>query len=122
MLFSKKARTILFQGFAILFLLAAIYHIVGAFFYKVDDSPAWRHLLFVGINLWCMYGVLKRPAYFVYVVVLLLIQQYYSHGTYMMRLWAEQKQIHWISVVDLLLLPVAFICLMEDAKMKRAKK
>jgi uncharacterized membrane protein len=121
MLFSEKTRNISFKVFAALSCLAAIYHFIGVF-YKVDESPIWRHLLFVVINLFCAYGILKRPKYFVYLVGLLLVQQYYSHGTYMVNLWIEKKQVHWISVFDLLLLPIALFCLIEDCKMKNRGK
>lgn len=117
MLFSEKTRNILFKVFATLFSLAAIYHLVGVF-YKVNGSPVWRHLFFAGINMFCIYGILKRPAYFICLVALLLVQQYYSHGAYMVSIWIEKKQIHWISFFDLLLLPIALICLIEDWKKK----
>ena len=121
MFFSKKTRAILFKVFAALFFFAAIYHFVGVF-YKVNESPIWRHLLFVVINLFCVYGILKRPKYFVYLVALLLVQQYYSHATYMVNMWIEKKQVHWISVFDLLLLPIALICLIEDCKIKNKER
>jgi hypothetical protein len=120
MIFSIKTRSKLFAFFAVLLLLTAIFHFIGLF-YKVDDSPVWRHFLFVGINLFCIYGVLKRPKYFIYFVGLLLLQQYYSHGNYLIKMWIERKQIHWISVFDLLLLPIAFICLIEDYKIRHSK-
>lgn len=121
MLFSEKTRAIFFKVFAALSFFAAIYHFVDVF-YKVNDATIWRHLLFVLINLFCVYGILKRPKYFVYLAALLLIQQYYSHGTYMVNMWIEKKQIHWISVFDLLLLPIGLICLIEDCKMKSKEK
>jgi hypothetical protein len=118
MLFSNKTRNGLFKVFAVLSATAAFYHLTGIF-YKVDGSPVWRHLFFIGVNLFCIYGVLKRPKYFVYLVALLLVQQYYSHGTYLINLWTEKRQIHWISVADLLLLPIGLICLVEDCKMRK---
>jgi hypothetical protein len=118
MIFTAKTRSILFAMFAFLLCIVVVYHLTGVF-YKVDESPVWRHLLFAGINLFCVYGVLKRPKYFVYLAVLLLVQQYYSHGTYMIKLWVEKKQVHWISVFDLLLLPVGLICLIEDSIIKK---
>lgn len=118
MLFSQKSRNVLFKVFAVLASMTAIYHLLGLF-YKVDESPIWRHLVFVVINLFCIYGILERPKYFVYLVALLLIQQYYSHGTYLINLWNSKKQIHWISIIDLLLLPIALICLFEDSAMKK---
>ena len=118
MLFSVKSRTVLFKMFAVLSFFVAVYHLVGVF-YKVNDSPVWRHLLFVAINLFCVYGILKRPGYFVYLVALLLVQQYYSHGISLVKMWMEKKQVDWISLLVLLLLPIIFICLVEDHKMKR---
>jgi hypothetical protein len=118
MLFSRKTRNVLFRIFAGLASLAAIYHVVAVFF-KFDESPIWRHLVFVGINFFCVYGFLKRPKYFVIFIALLFVQQCYSHGTYMVNLWISTKQIHWISVFDLLLLPIGLICLVEDDKLKR---
>ena len=121
MLFSPKIRNILFLVFAVLTVLIAAYHFL-AIFNKFDNSPAWRHFLFVGINLFCTYGVLKRPKYFVYFVAILLVQQYYSHGAYLVNLWLEKGQIHLQSVFVLLLFPIALICLNEDRKLKKRKK
>ena len=116
MLFSDKTRNVLFKVFAFFGALAAIYHFAGLF-YKFDESPAWRHVLFVVINLFVVYGVLKRPKYFVYIVAILVIQQYYSHGTYLVNMWIEKKQIHWISVFVLVLLPIVLFCLIEDYRL-----
>ena len=121
MLFSPKIRNILFLVFAVLTVLIAAYHFL-AIFNKFDNSPTWRHFLFVGINLFCTYGVLKRPKYFVYFVAILLVQQYYSHGAYLVNLWLEKGQIHLQSVFVLLLFPIALICLNEDRKLKKRKK
>lgn len=110
----------LFKLFAILAIVAAVYHF-AAIFYKLDESPHWRHILFIGVSLFCFYGVVKRPQYFIYFIAVLLLQQYYSHGPYLIKLWIEQGRIHWISVFDLLLLPVLFICFVEDNKMKKEK-
>lgn len=117
MLFSPKTRSNLFVLFAVVLFLTASYHFVGVF-YKVNDSPTWRHLLFGVIDLFCVYGALKRPKYFVYLIALFVVQQYYSHGFYLINMWNEKRQIHWISIFDLLLCPIAFIILVEDYKMK----
>lgn len=117
MLFSAKTRSNLFMLFAVLLFLAAMYHLV-AIFYEINDASVWRNLLFGVIDLFCVYGALKRPKYFVYLVALFVVQQYYSHGTYLINMWNEKRQIHWISIFDLLLCPIAFIILVEDYKMK----
>ena len=117
MIFPLKLRSTLFKLFAALSLLAAIYHFVGLF-YRFDETPFWRHLIFVGINLFCTYGFLKRPKYFIYLFGMLLLQQFYSHGSYLICLWNAKRQIHWLSVIDLIMLPLALICLVEDRKLK----
>ena len=113
MFFSPKTRNILFKILAALAGMAAIYHLVGLF-YKVDESPVMRHFLFVIINIFCIYGFLNRPKYFIGFLSLVFIQQFYSHGSYMINLWLQAKQIHWISLLVLLILPIGLICLIED--------
>lgn len=118
MIFSFQTRNKLFIVFAILAALISLYHLIGVF-YEIDESPFWRHGIFVCINLFFVYGILKRPKYFVFLVCILLVQQYYSHGIYLIKMWAEQQKVHWVSILDLILLPVALICLIEDYKAKR---
>jgi hypothetical protein len=118
MLFSAKTRAVLFIVFAVLGAMAALYHLTGIF-YTINAAPGWRHLLFVIINLFCVYGVLKRPGYFTWFFGALLVQQYYSHGFYLLKLWNEQQRIHWISVLDLVLLPIVLVCLIDDRRNRK---
>jgi hypothetical protein len=118
MLFTERRRNILFRLSAIIFCLVMMFHLVGIF-YPINETSVWRHILFAVVNLFCVYGTLNRPKYFVYLVALLLVQQYFSHGTYVVNKWVEEKQIHWISAFDLLLLPIVFICLIEDDKARK---
>ncbi|MFT3908385.1 MAG: hypothetical protein QM737_03090 [Ferruginibacter sp.] len=119
MKYQNKTANIFFKFSAILFLAAAGYHFTGIF-YKVNDAPVWRHILFTVINLFCIYGVLKRPKYFVYFIIALLVQQYYSHGTYMISLWNDKKQIHWISFFDLIFLPVLLFFIIKEHKNRKS--
>ena len=121
MLVSSKIKSKVFVAFAVLAVFAGIYHLVGVF-YKINESPVWRHVIFAAINIFCVYGFLKRPKYFIYFVAILLVQQFYSHGSYIINLWLEKGQIHWISVFDLLLLSIALFCLIDDCKMKKVKQ
>lgn len=120
MLFSAEQRNILFKIFASLSCLAGLYHLANLF-YKMDESPLWRHLLFIVITMFCMYGFIKRPPYFVYFMAALFLQQCYSHGTFLFDLWTKTRQVHWISVFDLLLIPIGLICLIEDNQIKKRK-
>lgn len=121
MIFSTKKRSNLFIVFALLFSLASIYHFVGIF-YSVNNSPIWRHFLFVGIDLYFVYGLLKRPKYFVYLFAIFLLQQFYTHGNYLINMWTEKKQVHWISVFTIILLPIALIALIVENKSKNTEK
>ena len=108
-------RTRLFKIASLLSLLAAVYHLVGIF-YPINSSPAWRHLLFVCVALFCSYGLTKRPKYFVYFFFLLVVQQFYSHGGSLINQWIQYHTIDWISLVLLLFLPVIFFNLILESK------
>ena len=115
MMKKEKFRRIIFIVFAVLSLVVAAYHLV-AIINRDAESPDWRHALFMAINLFCAYGFLKRPEFFVYFFGLLLVQQLYSHGTYLVEYWNTRNAIHWMSVFVPLLMPVAFIFLINDRK------
>jgi hypothetical protein len=121
MIIPLKTREILFKIYAAIAVFITIYHFIGIF-YTINETPIWRHVLFVGINLFCVYGALKRPHYFFYFFCVLCIQQFYSHGHYFMKLWTQQGKIHGISVFEFLFLPLAFLCFMEDFKDKKHKQ
>ncbi|MEI9808636.1 MAG: hypothetical protein WDO16_12675 [Bacteroidota bacterium] len=110
---NRKQKETIFNTLAVLSAIAALYHIAGIF-YKVNDSPVWRHSLFIFINLICTYGLLKRPAWFVWFFLLLLLQQLYSHGSDIIRSWKNDHPIDWISIVVVILMPLAFILLLKD--------
>jgi hypothetical protein len=114
---SKKALHIILYAFAILSFIIMLYHIKGIF-YPTQLTPAWRHGIFVLINIITIYGVLKRPKWFIWFVAFLTIQQWYSHGSYALHLWQTENKIHWISVGVILLLPVLVWLLFIDKKIK----
>ena len=111
----------LFIILSFLFAVAALYHLVGVFI-AVDSSPTWRHFLFVCVNGFIAYSLLKRPKYFIYVFAVLLLQQLYSHGGSFINLWLEQGKIDWISAGVLLLLPLIFVLLILDLRRKTLGK
>lgn len=116
-LMNNKTRHTAFIAFAVVAALAMLYHVRGIF-YPTILTPAWRHSLFVIINAVCMYGCLKRPRWFTWFIALLTVQQWYSHGSYAVELWKTQHQIHWISVADIVLLPLLLLLLVADKKNK----
>ena len=115
-----KRRETIFKVFAVFFLITAIYHMVAVFF-KINASSIFRNILFMVINLFCVYGLLKRPAYFVYLFCVLLVQQCFSHGKDLLNNWHNGK-IDWISILVLVSMPVMLFYLIKDLKNKKLAK
>ena len=111
-------RSTFFKIAAVLTLVVAIYHAIGIF-YPVNDSPAWRHGLFIVVSGFCCYGFLKRPNYFVYLFGVLSLQQFYSHGSAILNTWSAQHKIDWISVAVLVAIPILLYNLVADAREKK---
>ncbi len=107
----------LFKVISILSVVIAIYHFVGIF-YPINSSPPWRHSIFVCVCLFCCYGFVKRPKYFNYFFFVLLVQQFYSHGLYLLSQWSDYNKVDWISLLLLVFLPVIFFALIIDLKSK----
>ncbi len=96
---------------------------MAAVFFKVhpdeSGSSAARNILFVIINFICVYGMLKRPAWFIYCFLLLLVQQFYSHGSGLIDGWNEIGKMDWLSLIVVLILPVIMFFLVKDLKDKK---
>ena len=113
-LMNKKTLQVLFIVFALLALAATVYPAIGSI-KPFDATPAWRHILFVGINIICIYGLLKRPYWFIWFWTLLTLQQLCSHGSHFVRLLSENK-FTWIDFGVLVLMPVIFILMLIDKR------
>jgi hypothetical protein len=114
---SNKTRHISFVIFAVLAFAALLYHTAGAV-QPFDKTPAWRHTLFIGINTICIYGLLKRPKWFLWFFGVLTVQQLYSHGSHFINLLQENK-FNLIDAAVLVLMPLIFILLLIDRKTKQ---
>ncbi|GAB2825899.1 hypothetical protein [Ferruginibacter profundus] len=114
---NSKARHILFMVFAGLAFAAMLYHTVGAV-QPFDATPAWRHILFIGICTICMYGLLKRPKWFLWFFGALMVQQLYNHGSRLIHLLQEDK-LNFIDAAVVLLMPLVFILLLMERKAER---
>src|SRR5688572_17526339 len=96
-----------------LILVAAVYHFLGIF-YKIDQLPLWRHAIFLLANIFCVYGLIKRPGYFVVFFIVFTCQQYYSHIQQLWEVWEGKHMIHWNSALVLAILPPALAFLIAD--------
>jgi len=108
-------RSTFFKFAALLTLGVAVYHVV-AIFYPLDTSPPWRHAIFIIVSLFCSYGLIKRPKYFVYFFGVLSVQQFYSHGTDFLNKWSDHHKVDWISLGVLIFIPIILYNLIVDAR------
>lgn len=113
MLCSAQVRIKISLLLGISLAIAALYHVAGLF-YNLDDSSVLRHAIFIGLDLFCVYGFLKRPKYFILFFMAFTLQQYYTHGQYIIEMWISNNKIHWISVSVLVLLPIGLLFLIVD--------
>ena len=111
---SSKIRSISFKIFAGLAFAAMLYHTVGAV-QPFDATPAWRHTIFIGVCTICIYGLLKRPKWFVWFFGALTIQQLYSHGSHFISLLHENK-FNPVDAAVLFFTPLIFILLLVDKR------
>lgn len=76
-----RGRRALFYGLAGAFVFGAAMHVRALADHAVDpSSPAWRHGLFVGINLVAAIGFVWRPWFFLPALLVLAVQQGSTHG------------------------------------------
>lgn len=108
----------IFFVFAVLFAGAAIYHFIAVFI-TINDLPLSRQFIFILIDLAIAYGLLKRPKYFIYVFIILLVQQYYTHGFKLMEEWNNFKKIDYVSLLVLCVLPFILFFLLKDYHQKK---
>jgi len=111
---SSRSKNMVFIVFAALAFAAMLYH-VAAFVQPLDESPPWRHAIFIAVCTVCIYGLLKRPKWFVWFFGILMIQQLYSHGSHLLLLLKENK-FNLIDGAIVLLMPLVFILLLKEKK------
>jgi len=118
---NKKVENNVFISLTALSIIVAIYHFVGIF-YKINDSSVWRHILFIVICIVCVYGLSKRPFWFIFFFFLLVLQQLYSHGSYLVWFWQNEHRIHWISATVVIAMPIIFTLLLLNRQGTNIKK
>lgn len=94
---------------------AAVYHI-ACILSHMDNTPVWRHIIFFCISVTGIWALIKRPSWLLYALIVLSLQQWYSHGNYLIVKYREEQSIHWVSIVVLILLPVITYAVWKDRK------
>ncbi|MEO7312424.1 MAG: hypothetical protein ABIX01_18625 [Chitinophagaceae bacterium] len=108
----KKAHS-LFYIYAFGFVIVALYHVNRYFFTPAAES-ATRHLVFVGICTICVFGLLKRPAWFLYFFGALTLQQIYGHGSHLLHQWNGLHTVNYIDLGVVVMTPVIFVSLIRN--------
>jgi hypothetical protein len=78
-----------------------------------------RHLFFVFLNIWGIYLMQKRPPFLFYLFPILLIQQYYSHGTHFYKCYMEKGEIRLLDMAVFFVMPIAYYFIWVDFKNKK---
>lgn len=108
----------LFRLFALLSLVAAVYHAIGLF-HPLNGSPTWRHVLFIAIDLFCVYGFLRHPHGFVWFFGASAVQQCYGHGGSLLRKHVD-GHISWIDLGVVLFMAIALTTLIIEARRSKS--
>ena len=108
---------LLFRIYALLFLISALYHLIGLFYPEMlVPVPLWRHLLFLIINMLSIVLILNRMKWSLYYFIILTVQQVYSHSNRMYDFWVLENKFDTISFIIILVLPPLNILLYYDQK------
>jgi hypothetical protein len=84
--------------------------------------PAWRHVLFVAINLTLASLFLRRPTWFVWAFAVLTAQVIYSHGGAALVSWQRDGRVRWIDAVALVAVPLALGLLVTDYRTRAGRR
>lgn len=116
-------KQILFVLFALFFVGSAIFHTVGFFDPTLRPGyPSWRHALFAGLNVAAAFLILRRPLLAIPFFALATVQQVYSHGSNLLRVWNEQHTINWVDIVVIVLVPTVFVLVTLDVLARRKEE
>jgi hypothetical protein len=122
---SKKTFNIIFIVFAVLAFCSLLNHIIEIIYPDKSQHAiitlvgSARHIVFAFINCICIFGILKRPVWFTWFLGLLILYQWYTHGSYLVEFWKLKQQVRWISIAVIVLLPLLFYFLILERKSKQ---
>jgi hypothetical protein len=118
-------RELFFRLCAVGAFLAAMFHAAAMLSPAVarieypPSYPAWRHVLFIGIDLTLAWLFLRRPMWLPWAFAVLTFQILNGHGRAAWAMWAEQRHIDWISVLASVLAPIVLVVLLRDWRDRR---
>lgn len=119
---TDRTRAVVFRACALFAIAAAAFHAaamaspaVARIEYE-PTYPAWRHVLFIIIDVAAARLFLRRPRWFVWAYAVLTIQVLNGHGRGAWHLWVERQRVDWISVAISLAAPAILVLLFVDGR------
>jgi hypothetical protein len=104
------------------FLAGAAWHVAAILSPALaPTSPAWRHGLFVAVNLALAAGFARRPRWLVFPFAALVLQQVVSHGGDLVEAWRAEGRVDWPSAIVLVAMPALLALLVIDRR-ERARE
>lgn len=100
------------RAFSVAFAASALFHASAALVPSLAPAaPAWRHLLFVALNLLSSVGFLRRPRWFTWAFGVLVVQQLISHGSDAWTQWFDHRRVDVVSLAVVAFMPLAWCVL-----------
>lgn len=119
---TERTRAVVFTACAVGAVAAAAFHAsamaspsIARIEYE-STYPAWRHVLFIVIDVATARLLLSRPRWFLWAYAVLTIQILNGHGRGAWQLWVEQQRLDWISVAVSLAAPAVLVLLFLDRR------
>ncbi len=109
----KKRPVKIFYFYAFMAAVVGLYYVNRHFFLSQLES-GFRNLAFVGICTICVFGLIKRPKWFLYFFGVLMLQQLYSHGSQLFTQWHLLHTINYINLCIVVMMPVIFVSLIRN--------
>ncbi|MBL7859842.1 MAG: hypothetical protein JNJ65_01690 [Cyclobacteriaceae bacterium] len=99
--------------FGFLFGVAALYQVAGIFL-KMNGESLARTILFILINLYCVYGLFNRSKFFYLFYVGLTVYQLVTQSVNLVIHWNQAGTTFWISVTVLLVMTLGLAKLVVE--------
>lgn len=119
---TERTRAVVFPVCALCAVAAAAFHAaamaspaVARIEYE-STYPAWRHVLFIVIDVAAARLLLIRQPWFVWAYAVLTIQVLNGHGRGAWQLWVDHQRFDWISAAISLAAPAILVLLLVDRR------
>ncbi len=108
---------IVFNLLTLCILGAGLYHLYAAIEPTAVPTQSFvEHVFWVFANFTACYFLVKRTRYFIPLLFVWVLQQWYYHGGMALSIWNEQHQIAYPDIVVVLFMPMLLILYWWDTR------